>query len=123
MVPPDQDILVKVKMNDEQGNLTGNMVDISSSGFKAHFKGNVKKRLDEQREFPIAHVRFNRDHTMDCSLEARHVVIDDKGDTQCGFAFTLLSATAQRYLDRLITEFQWEERRKVEQEKEALDDG
>ncbi|ASP40627.1 hypothetical protein CHH28_19005 [Bacterioplanes sanyensis] len=122
MVPPAHDILVKVRMNDDEGDLLGNMIDLSSSGFKAVFKGHVKKRMDEQRDFPIVRIRFNREHTMDCSLEARHVVIDENGNTQCGFAFTMLSATAQRYVDRLITEFQWEERRMIEMEKEALDD-
>ncbi len=121
-IPPAHEILVKVRMNDEEGDLLGHMIDISSSGFKAHFPGNVKKRLDDQRDFPVVRVRFNREHTMDCSLEARHVVVNDKGDTFCGFAFTMLSATAQRYIDRLITELQWEERRMIETEKEALDD-
>ncbi|MEN9465580.1 MAG: hypothetical protein RL217_1761, partial [Pseudomonadota bacterium] len=32
------------------------------------------------------------------------------------FSFTSVSAAAQRYLDRLITELQWEERLKREQE-------
>jgi c-di-GMP-binding flagellar brake protein YcgR len=58
---------------------------------------------------------------MDCSLEARHIVINEEGNTHCGFAFTLLSPPAQRYLDRLITEFQWEERQiKLQQPTEEL---
>lgn len=59
---------------------------------------------------------------MDCSLEARHVILDDDGNTHCGFAFTLISATAQRYVDRLITEFQWEERRLKEQQQSEVGD-
>ena len=41
---------------------------------------------------------------MDCSLEARHIINDEEGNTICGFAFSMISATAQRYLDRLITD-------------------
>src|SRR5690606_39305098 len=74
------------------------------------FTGNVKKRLQDQGMFPVARIRFNKEHMMDCSLEARHVVTDDANNTLCGFAFVTISAMAQRYLDRLITEFQWEER-------------
>lgn len=122
MIPPAHEILLKVRMSDEQGDLTGKLLDISSSGFKATFNGNVKKRLEEQRNFSVARIRFNKDHNMDCSLEARHVVVDDKGNTSCGFAFTGVSAMAQRYLDRLITEFQWEERRNKEQQEESLGD-
>ena len=82
----------------------------------------VKKRLEEQRDFPIARVRFNKENTMDCSLEARHIINDEEGNTICGFAFSMISATAQRYLDRLITEFQWEERHHKDLEEESLGD-
>ncbi|WP_420591730.1 flagellar brake protein [Bacterioplanoides sp.] len=120
MVPPAHDIRLKVKMSDEQGDVTGVIEDLSSSGFRAKIKGNVKKRLEEVRNFPVAKVRFNQEHFMDCSLEARHVILDDNGDTHCGFAFSMMSATAQRYIDRLITEFQWEERRMKEQQDSEL---
>ena len=120
MVPPAHDIRLRIRMPDEQGDATGVVEDLSSSGFRAKIKGNVKKRLEEIRNFPVAKVRFNPEHFMDCSLEARHVILDDNGDTHCGFAFTMISATAQRYVDRLITEFQWEERRLREQQESEL---
>ncbi|KZZ45441.1 hypothetical protein A3759_09865 [Thalassolituus sp. HI0120] len=120
MVPPAHDIRLKVKMSDDQGEVAGIIKDLSSSGFRAQIKGNVKKRLEEIRNFPIAKIRFNQEHFMDCSLEARHVILDDNGDTHCGFAFSMMSATAQRYIDRLITEFQWEERRMKEQQDSEL---
>jgi c-di-GMP-binding flagellar brake protein YcgR len=122
MVPPAHDIRLKVRMSDEQGDVMGVIEDLSSSGFRAKIKGNVKKRLEELRNFPVAKVRFNQEHNMDCSLEARHVILDDNGDTHCGFAFTMISATAQRYVDRLITEFQWEERRLKEQQESEVGD-
>lgn len=118
MIPPAHDIYLKVQMNDDEGDLTGQLLDISSSGFKARFTGNVKKRLQEQGIFQVARIRFNKEHIMDCSLEARHVVNDDANNTLCGFAFVAISAMAQRYLDRLITEFQWEERNMKERQLE-----
>ena len=39
MIPPAHEILVQLKMQDEQGNLVGKLADISSSGFKSLFKG------------------------------------------------------------------------------------
>ncbi len=118
MIPPAHEILLKVGMNDDGNDLLGKLLDISSSGFKAEFSGNVKKRLDAQKDFPIARIRFNKDQNMDCSLEARHIVLTDDGKTLCGFAFTRVSAMAQRFLDRLITELQWEERHNKEKEEE-----
>src|SRR5690606_37960651 len=104
-IPPAHDIYLKVQMNDGEGDLTGQLLDISSSGFKVRFTGNVKKRLQDQGMFPVARIRFNKEHMMDCSLEARHVVTDDANNTLCGFVFLTISAMAQRYLVRLITEF------------------
>ncbi len=117
-VPPAHDIYLRVQMSDGEGDLIGQVLDVSSSGFKARFKGNVKKRLQDQGMFSVARIRFNKEHTMDCSLEARHVVNDDQNNTLCGFAFVTISAMAQRYLDRLITEFQWEERQLKEKQEE-----
>ncbi|QQD24725.1 hypothetical protein GJQ55_09745 [Venatoribacter cucullus] len=119
-IPPAHDIYLKVQMNDGEGDLTGQLLDISSSGFKVRFTANVKKRLQDQGMFPVARIRFNKEHMMDCSLEARHVVTDDANNTLCGFAFVTISAMAQRYLDRLITEFQWEERHMKELQEEQL---
>lgn len=121
MVPPAHDIRVKVRMPDEQGDIIGTIEDLSSSGFRARISGDIKSRLDAIKDFPIAKVRFNQEHFMDCSLEARHVILDDDGDTHCGFAFTMISATAQRYVDRLITEFQWEERQLKEHQESEED--
>lgn len=109
-IPPAHNIRLRLTMTDQEGDLTADLVDISSSGFKAKFKGNVKKRLQEQDNFSIARLRFNRKHDMDCSLKIHHVESYDQSHTLAGFEFLSVSATAQRYLDKLITELQWEER-------------
>jgi c-di-GMP-binding flagellar brake protein YcgR len=121
MIPPAHQILVKVKMDDGGDNLVGQLSDISSSGFKSLFKGDIVERLKANTDIPIARVKFNEDNNMDCSLYARHIVLTKSGDTQVGFAFNMISGMGQRFLDRLIGELQWEERRKADQlEQEKL---
>jgi c-di-GMP-binding flagellar brake protein YcgR len=115
MVPPAHQILVKLKMEDGDENLVGRLADLSSSGFKAIFKGDCVERLKAIKDIPIARIKFNDQNNMDCSLEARHVVSTKEGNTQVGFAFNSISGMGQRFLDRLVGELQWEERRKAEQ--------
>jgi c-di-GMP-binding flagellar brake protein YcgR len=115
MVPPAHQILVKLKMEDGEENLVGRLADLSSSGFKAIFKGDCVERLKAIKDIPIARIKFNDQNNMDCSLEARHVVSTKEGNTQVGFAFNSISGMGQRFLDRLVGELQWEERRKAEQ--------
>jgi len=122
MVPPAHQILVKLRFSPDDEGIQGRLIDLSSSGFKARFDSDVSELLEKNREIAMARVRFNRENTIDCSLEARHIVNDESGNTQCGFSFMTLSPQAQRFVDRLITEFQWEERRMKEQQKGELDD-
>ena len=122
MVPPAHQILVKLKMEDGGGNLIGRLIDLSSSGFKALFKEDYVERLKAHKNISIARIKFNQQHSLDCSLEARHVVATKTGKTQVGFAFDMISGNGQRYLDRLIGELQWEERRKAEQQAQDEED-
>lgn len=115
MIPPAHQILVKLKTADDIDNLIGQLSDLSSSGFKAIFKGDCVELLKSIKDFPIARVKFNDQNNMDCSLVARHVIATKEGDTQVGFAFNMISGMGQRFLDRLIGELQWEERQKAEQ--------
>jgi c-di-GMP-binding flagellar brake protein YcgR len=115
MIPPAHQILVKLKMEDDGENLIGQLTDLSSSGFKALFKGDCLQRLKTHQDISVARIRFNDQNNMDCSLFARHVVATKNGDTQVGFAFNIISGLAQRFLDRLIGELQWEERQRAEQ--------
>ena len=122
LVPPAHQILIKLRFNHEDEGVQGRLIDMSSSGFKARFDSDISELLRENKEISMARVRFNRENTIDCSLEARHIVNDEDGNTQCGFSYLSISPQAQRYIDRLITEFQWEERRLKEQQKGELDD-
>lgn len=118
MIPPAHEILVKIKMQDEGGNLIGRLADMSSSGFKAKFKGDHVERLKKSPLIPVARIKFNEQNNLDCGLEAKHVVGTGDGNTQVGFSFTMISGMGQRYLDRLIGELQWEERHQAEQQAE-----
>jgi c-di-GMP-binding flagellar brake protein YcgR len=115
MISPAHQILVKLKMDDGGENLVGQLSDMSSSGFKALFKGDCVERLKTSDEIPVARIKFNDQNNLDCSLFARHVVATKDGNTQVGFAFNMISGMGQRFLDRLIGEMQWEERQKAEQ--------
>jgi c-di-GMP-binding flagellar brake protein YcgR len=115
MIPPAHRILVKLKTEDDTDNFIGQLADLSSSGFKALFKGDCVEQLKTIKDFPIARIKFNEQNNMDCSLVARHVVATKDGNTQVGFAFNMISGMGQRFLDRLIGELQWEERQKAEQ--------
>jgi c-di-GMP-binding flagellar brake protein YcgR len=115
MISPAHQILVKLKMEDDGENLIGQLTDLSSSGFKALFKGDCLKRLKAHHDISVARIRFNDQNNMDCSLFARHIVATKNGDTQVGFAFNIISGMGQRFLDRLIGELQWEERQRAEQ--------
>ena len=116
-LPPAHEILVMLKLGEEE-KLMGRLADLSSSGFKATFKGDHKAKLEANKDIPVARLKFNEQHNMDCGLEARHIVNTKEGDTQVGFAFTMISGMGQRYIDRLIGELQWEERHRAEQKQE-----
>jgi c-di-GMP-binding flagellar brake protein YcgR len=117
LIPPVHQILVKLKMEDAGEHLVGQLSDLSSSGFRALFKDDCSELLKSTRDIPIARIRFNDQNTMDCSLIVHRIVATENGDTQAGFAFNLISGMGQRFLDRLISELQWEERQHAEQVK------
>lgn len=119
MIPPAHQILIQLKMEDGGENISGKLADLSSSGFKALFEGDHVERLQAAKYISIARIKFNEQHSLDCSLEARHVIPTKEGKTQVGFAFTMISGTGQRYIDRLIGELQWEERHHAEMEELA----
>lgn len=115
-------IYLHLQMSDEQGDLTGQLLDISSTGFKAIINGNVKKRIEEQRHFSVARLRFDRKHNVVCRIQAQHTDLDSQGNTIVGFAFKSVSGAAERYINRLITELQWEERVRRDQLEESQEE-
>tara|TARA_B100001250_G_scaffold413237_1_gene446725 strand:+ start:1296 stop:2045 length:750 start_codon:yes stop_codon:yes gene_type:complete len=119
-IPPAHEINVILHMADDGEEICGHLHDISCNGFKAEFESNIKKRLEDQHTFPAAQLRFTRENSIHATLEARHVLLTKEGHTTCGFAILSTSPASQRFIDRLITEFQWEERRLQEVQKNDL---
>lgn len=97
----------------------GRLLDLSESGFKALFSGDLKDELQALNPIAAATIRFNEQHHMDCGLEVRHLIIDNDGNTRAGFVFSRVSSNAQRYIRKLIADFQWEERHQANAEPEA----
>lgn len=120
-IPPSHRIQLRLRLSDGL-DLSATLLDLSSGGIKVCFAGDVRSHLEGQILYPIARIRFNSEEAMDCSLEIKRVSMDEKGNTIAGFSISSLSATAQRYLDRMIAEFQWEERSlKAKFEEKMLD--
>lgn len=117
-VPPAHRLRLSLTLNDQTQNLSGQLLDLSESGFKARFDGDVRSLIEQQHDFPAASIRFNEELHMDCEIQARHLLLNNDGNTLCGFVFTLVSSTGQRYIRKLITDFQWEERERRRQKEE-----
>ncbi|WP_221800388.1 flagellar brake protein [Oceanobacter mangrovi] len=98
--------------------IAGRLQDLSESGFKAIFQGDIMEELRQLNPIHGAEIRFNREHHMDCSLELKHLILDRDGNTLAGYVFLQMSSAAQRYIRKLITDFQWEERQARQQDDE-----
>ena len=118
-IPPAHEILLDLTLPNGSS-LKGQLVDMSENGFKAKFKGNQLSVLLSQHDQYQAEIRFNAEHTIDASLRAKHVVLNSGGDTVCGFLILTLSPHAQRFINRLITEFQWENRQLIKNQQLSL---
>ena len=99
----------------------GRLQDISGSGFKAFFKGDVSDHLTAIANFDESTLHVG-DESMDCGLDARHAVyIEEKDITSCGFSFHPLSGMKQRYIEQFVNKLQHEEQRKQQAAKEKKD--
>lgn len=96
----------------------GKLQDISGSGFKAYFKGDIRKDLKDIEIFDESTMHVG-DESMDCGLDARHAIFnEEKGQTICGFSFHPLTGMKQRYIEQLVNNLQFEEQRKQQAAKE-----
>lgn len=119
-VPPAHRILLRLDL-DEDGKqpLIGRVVDLSSSGFKAIFGEQANEQIGQEQRIDIAQMKFNEQNNLDCSLDAKYIYFNqEKKQTYIGFSFAMISPMGQRYLDKLITQFQWEARRIAKMEEE-----
>jgi len=91
--------------------LQGLLVDMSATGCKLSFKGNVQGRLHagEVYEEFSAKLPFG---TITSEIELRHAVYDEKRDTTyCGIRFHRISGLTQRHVERFVYQLQREARR------------
>ncbi|MEH6347954.1 MAG: flagellar regulator YcgR PilZN domain-containing protein [Bermanella sp.] len=98
--------------------LKGKLQDISGSGFKAYFKGDLRKDLKDIEIFDESTMHVG-DESMDCGLDARHAIFNEEKDqTICGFSFHPLTGMKQRYIEQLVNNLQFEEQRKQQAAKD-----
>lgn len=109
-VPDSHPLQLCLPLPDLDKRLFAQLLDLSEQGFKARFRGNESAHLQPGTRYRGASIRIHEEHHMDCELESRHVLLNDNGDTLAGFVFTRISSDAQRYIRKLIIDFQWEER-------------
>lgn len=91
--------------------LEGRVVDMSATGCKLGFQGNLQSGLQTGRiyEHLSAKLPFG---TITTAAELRHVVFDEKLDiTFCGMRFYRISGLTQRQIERFVYQLQREARR------------
>lgn len=123
MVPRTYSVYAVFRSSEDKQVIKGRLQDISGSGFKAYFKGNISTNLKSITNFDESTLHIG-DESMDCGLDARHAVYNEEKDlTFCGFSFQPLSGMKQRYVEQFVNTLQYEEQRKQqaaeEREKEA----
>lgn len=118
MVPRTYSVYAIFRSSENDKEFKGRLQDISGSGFKAIFKGDVSDHLTAISNFDESTLHVG-DESMDCGLDARHAIyIEDKDITTCGFSFQPLSGMKQRYVEQFVNKLQHEEQRKQEAEKQ-----
>lgn len=112
MVPRTYTVYSIFRSSESDKEFKGRLQDISGSGFKAFFKGDVSDQLTALTNFDESTLHVG-DESMDCGLDARHAVyIEEKDITSCGFSFHPLSGMKQRYVEQFVNKLQHEEQRK-----------
>ena len=91
--------------------LQGKLLDMSATGCKVSFKGDVQDRLQTGQVYE----HFSADlpfGAITTEVELRHLAYDEKIDTTfCGMRFYRLSGLAQRQVERFVYQLQREARR------------
>ncbi|MBM7059594.1 flagellar brake protein [Pseudomonas sp. UL073] len=111
--PLKQAQLVSVELAGERlkAGLKGQLLDISATGCKLRFPGDVSKQLQSGQVYErfTAHLPFG---AMTTSVELRHVIYDEKLDISfAGTRFHRMSGLEQRQIERFVYQLQREARR------------
>ncbi len=112
MVPRTYSVHTVFRSSTSEAVFKGRLQDISGSGFKAYFKGDIRKELKDIEIFDESTLHVG-DESMDCGLDAKHAFFnEEKNQTICGFSFHPLTGMKQRYVEQLVNTLQFEEQRK-----------
>ena len=91
--------------------LDGKLLDMSATGCKLSFKGDVQSRLQSGQVYDELSARLSFG-MVTTAAELRHVIYDEKLDiTFCGFRFYRISGLTQRNIERFVYQLQREARR------------
>ncbi|AHL75023.1 pilus assembly protein PilZ [Stutzerimonas stutzeri] len=91
--------------------LEGKVLDMSATGCKLSFQGNVQSGLQTGRVYEQLSARLPFG-TITTAAELRHVIFDEKLDlTFCGMRFYRISGLTQRHIERFVYQLQREARR------------
>nr|WP_217435221.1 flagellar brake protein FlgZ [Pseudomonas aeruginosa] len=91
--------------------LSGQLLDISATGAKLRFAGNVAERLHPGEIYEDFSAQLPQG-AISSAIELRHVRFDEKLDaTFAGVRFSEMSGLAQRQVDRFVYQLQREARR------------
>jgi len=102
-----------------RNSLEGKLLDISATGCKVSFKGDVQSRLQTGQVYEQLSVRLPSG-AVQSAAELRHVAYDEKLDlTFCGLSFYRINGLTQRNVERFVYQLQREARRN--QSEDGLD--
>ena len=102
-------VAVRSKQRDEM--LVGRLYDLSISGCRINFEGEIKPALIRGDRFEECSFFFN-DFTLNVPVTLKHAsYVRDWGETTCGFKFEGLDKASQKPIDRFVYFLQREARR------------
>lgn len=104
-------IKATVRSFDRNQLLTGRLYDLSITGCRINFEGEVKPELVRGDSFEECHIS-TPEFTVKVPVSLKHATyIKDWGETTCGFQFEGLDKIAQKQIDRFVYFLQREARR------------
>ncbi len=104
-------IKATISGNYRYGPLTGRLFDLSLSGCRINFEGEVTPELVRSDKFESCRILLD-DFELDTPVTLKHATyIRDWGETTCGFQFEELSSASQKLIDRFVYFLQREARR------------
>ena len=109
--PTGQRVDISLSGSTLKNPLEGNLLDMSATGCKLSFKGDVQSRLHPGQVYDQLAIKLPFG-TVTSAAELRHVLFDEKQNlTFCGLRFHQMSGLAQRQIERFVYQLQREARR------------